>query len=542
MFTINKETVMTLYDRKKKHFNASQTKLRFLLLILRNYCIENNIHSVKFINDNISHYDYFKFNNMLGNVFHESFWKFDFVDSIVKKDIFVNVDNNFHNNVKTNINAVSDEIKTPYKTPFIKLDVVDIPTVALIDSGATSSVIDDKFIKKHNIPIECNAGNFKLFDVNGKPLNIKGICYANLKIGNEYFQERLFVVSNANLNQPVIICCPFLEVHGFLMDFRNKSLIHDSNVVDWIPPDCIVYNEVDCVKLKLDKDINIKPRSAIQMRVEVNNSHLAGHYSLQCTNKAVFKNNCHIPDTQVEGLFKLGDDNCLDIKIVNCSSMPKNFVKYTELCQCILFRESPAVAAHCDRLYNVTEVDKSSDKYFSIEKIINNVDCKENLKEFKEIIQDNIGAFAMSDEDVGLIKNYEHYIETVDDVPVACKPFRTPHSKIKVIEEEIQRLKRCGIIRESTSAYAAPCLIVYKKSGAPRLVIDFRKINQKIVPIRYPLPLLESSLQLLGGNKYFSSLDLLSGYHQYPFVNATDIRLPFRQAKGYTSSTVYPLG
>ena len=65
--------------------------------------------------------------------------------------------------------------------------------------------------------------------------------------------------------------------------------------------------------------------------------------------------------------------------------------------------------------------------------------------------------------DIGNLQGYEHRIDLRDDIPVALRPYRTPHSKVKEIDSEISRLMKAGVIKESTSPYSAPCLIVYKK-------------------------------------------------------------------------------
>jgi hypothetical protein len=49
-------------------------------------------------------------------------------------------------------------------------------------------------------------------------------------------------------------------------------------------------------------------------------------------------------------------------------------------------------------------------------------------------------------------------------------------------------LKRCGIVSETNSPYASPVLLVRKKNGDPRLVVDYRKLNQQTVHINYPMP------------------------------------------------------
>ena len=72
------------------------------------------------------------------------------------------------------------------------------------------------------------------------------------------------------------------------------------------------------------------------------------------------------------------------------------------------------------------------------------------------------------------------------------------------------------IIEPSTSPYNSPLICVTKKSGECRPVIDFRTLNNNIVPECYPLPRIDEILYGLRGAKIFTSLDLRSAFHQVP--------------------------
>ncbi|KAL0859874.1 hypothetical protein ABMA27_010211 [Loxostege sticticalis] len=75
-------------------------------------------------------------------------------------------------------------------------------------------------------------------------------------------------------------------------------------------------------------------------------------------------------------------------------------------------------------------------------------------------------------------------------------------------------LLKNGIIQNSNSAYASPALLVDKASGEKRLCVDYRLLNRITVKEKYPMPLIEDLVDRLRGCKYFTSLDLKSGYHQ----------------------------
>ncbi len=80
------------------------------------------------------------------------------------------------------------------------------------------------------------------------------------------------------------------------------------------------------------------------------------------------------------------------------------------------------------------------------------------------------------------------------------------------MEELIKDMLDQGVIQESNPPWNSPLILVPKKDGTLRLVIDFRRVNEVTVDDYYPLPVLQNLLMCLGrGKNVLSSLDLLSG-------------------------------
>ncbi|BBG95481.1 cold shock domain protein 1 [Prunus dulcis] len=129
-----------------------------------------------------------------------------------------------------------------------------------------------------------------------------------------------------------------------------------------------------------------------------------------------------------------------------------------------------------------------------------------------------------------------HIIDTreiplnLEDIPVVCDfpdifpddlPGLPPEREIEMAPAELRELKiqlqelvDLGFIRPSVSPWGAPVLFVRKKDGTMRLCIDYRQLNKVTIRNRYPLPRIDDLFDQLKGAKYFSKIDLRSGYHQ----------------------------
>ncbi|GJY40950.1 hypothetical protein Tco_0428220 [Tanacetum coccineum] len=101
----------------------------------------------------------------------------------------------------------------------------------------------------------------------------------------------------------------------------------------------------------------------------------------------------------------------------------------------------------------------------------------------------------------------------------AKSPYRLAPLEMQELSGQLQELQDKGFIRPSHSPWGAPVLFVKKKDGSLRMCIDYRELNKLTVKNRYPLPRIDDLFDQLQGSRFFSKIDLRSGYHQTPAVH-----------------------
>ena len=122
--------------------------------------------------------------------------------------------------------------------------------------------------------------------------------------------------------------------------------------------------------------------------------------------------------------------------------------------------------------------------------------------------------FSKDGFDLGCAKGIVHSIDTGDNSPIHSRAIRRIQFADITSEEEVKKLLDSGMLILSSSPWASPLLIVKKKYGSNRVVIDYRKLNHITKKDCYPLPRIDDALDKLGGAKFFFIMDLILGYWQ----------------------------
>lgn len=125
--------------------------------------------------------------------------------------------------------------------------------------------------------------------------------------------------------------------------------------------------------------------------------------------------------------------------------------------------------------------------------------------------------------------------------PISLPPYPASPANREVIDKQMDAWLELGVIEPSRSPWGAPAFIVWR-NGKPRMVIDWRKLNEQAVPDEFPLPRQDDIIQALTGAQWLTTLDALAGFTQMTFIKEDREKTAFRTHRGLYQFVRMPFG
>ena len=104
---------------------------------------------------------------------------------------------------------------------------------------------------------------------------------------------------------------------------------------------------------------------------------------------------------------------------------------------------------------------------------------------------------------------------------------------VEEVWEHLQEMLDGGVIWPSQSPWCNAVVLVRKKDGGLRFCIDFRRLNSRTKKDAYPLPRMQETMESMVGTRFFSTMDLKSGFWQVKMA---------KDSQQYTAFTVGSMG
>ena len=163
-------------------------------------------------------------------------------------------------------------------------------------------------------------------------------------------------------------------------------------------------------------------------------------------------------------------------------------------------------------------------------------------QQLRELILSYEDVFALDSSELGTTDVVTHTIDTGAHPPIKQPMRRTPFALRSKVDELVQEMLSQGVIEPSKSPWSSPVVLVRKKDGGVRFCVDYRQLNRITKLDEYPLPRVDDTLDQLAGAKFFTTLDLASGYWQVAMDEAAHDKTAFSTYSGLYEFTKMPFG
>ena len=364
---------------------------------------------------------------------------------------------------------------------------------------------------------------------NGMPLEIVGETLVSVAVGSSFQTEHSFAVAK-RLPVDCLLGADFLTLHSAVLDCANHHLSLGDNtrhhVPLWNPKPTQGYAFV-----VVPEQLEIPARTIRLVKAKTDVT-LAGTQGLIESIEARGKPK-HL--SIARALTSVSADGSVIMEVMNTGAQPIILHTGTKLA-CLVSDHHIMVVGNgkqtvtSDPATTIDDVDLSASSLTS-----------EQTNQLKELLREFKPLFASKGDTLGHTSTVKHGIKT------SASPIRQPQRRLpvalkSVVQQEVTKMLNQGVIRPSNSPWASPVVLVRKKDGTWRFCIDFRKLNSVTHRDAYPLPRIDATLDSLAGAKFFTTLDLASGYWQVELEEEDKEKTAFTTPQGLFEFNVMPFG
>lgn len=422
------------------------------------------------------------------------------------------------------------------------------PIHALLDSGATVSVISQSAYQSLSHQPELFPYGIGLNGVDGTVLEPLGVIQVVISVNGICIPRSvsLVVLPRTAANTSILLGHDFINEHLSVIKPKERQCVLKYSDT----PIAFASGMSGRAGVYVITKHIIPPQCSVQLRVRLSEPQLA-NASTGNNDATLFEPLPVDGVTMPPVLLNTNDQERLTVTINNISNTGVTLERNTQVGETISATVVPMSTLDINQLvddYTEDEEDvppsaDSMELAPGLEVGFSSNNMNQNQRSILfTTLRTYINAFASHPSRTATTNIVEHAIDTGDARPVYVPPYRLGPHITDNIQSMVDEMLVNGIIVESSSPWSSPVLLVKKKDGSYRFCIDLRKLNSITKRDVYPLPRIDDVLDALGKAKYFSSLDLQSGYWQVR-LNARDReKTAFSTVRGHYEFLVMPFG
>ena len=405
----------------------------------------------------------------------------------------------------------------------------------LVDTGASTTMISAHVWRQLSNPIPTlSRVDTTLAGVDGRPLQVKGKCDLIFKL--QAFEVPVQVVV-ANISISGILGADFLQKYECAIHLGSKPFMCIGRARQVVPLQEITSDQ--SYKVALAQNVRIPAESEIIVEGHIEFKY--GEFFSSEGGTGLLEAESSVTEHRQVVIGRALVDTTrgtVPIRLFNPTAAPLTLYKGTHVG--VVSPICGIVDANTSGV-GCSELDLPPDLEQLLDKSRGHVSDSELIL-LRKFLQENRDLFACSGDPLGSTGVVKHTIDTGDARPIRQHPRRLPfHSKLEA-QKELEDMLEQGVVSPSDSAWASPVVLVKKKDGTLRFCIDYRKMNNVTRKDAFPLPRIDDSLDALSGSKWFSTLDLKSGYWQVEMDPKDKSKTAFSMGSGLYEFNVMPFG
>ncbi|XP_054154595.1 uncharacterized protein LOC128953145 [Oppia nitens] len=358
--------------------------------------------------------------------------------------------------------------------------------------------------------------------LNNKRYELGQYVKLNVEVDNEIYIQDFYIFDE--IKYSALLGLDFCRKSKLKLDFGNEDQI------DWINSDFIIQEPDSTLEVRLRQDYHIPNETMTNAKCEIDTSNLPPNtqFGFLKPVKRLYD------DYQIviqETLIDL--QKPIDVILYNSSKANKYLCKNFKIALMYLI-SYPQYG--CEENYMIESVDDNKKQFHIL-----TTDNYKRQKMFR-LLEKNRDLFGESVLQLGKAVDVEHEIKLTTEEPVRLRAYRNSPKEKEIIRQQVKEMLDANVIEESKSPYSFPVVLVKKKNGKIRFCVDYRKLNSITIKDRHPLPLINDALAALEGSKYFTVMDLLSGYWNIHVKVSDRPKTAFITPDGLYQFKVMPFG
>ena len=375
-----------------------------------------------------------------------------------------------------------------------------------------------------------------LISANGSPITVHGTVTVGLNFAGVNFPTQVVVVDG--LTAEAILGLDFLEAHECTIQIQKKLLMLPKHNVSLPLRRAKATSTPSIASVRIQQTQHVPAQSEVEIMAQVDDFISGGEWIIeQDPQKPLSVMVARAVVTPMHGKFpirilNLGDDSVdlhQGMKLAVAERLDQDSVAIKTV--------SPAAGG-------TSSTEDTNGLLSYLWETVEGNDTMGELDKNKlyHLLVAYRDVFAADKTDFGRTNQIQHQIETGGASPVRQRSRRIAPTQREETTKMLQDMLNKQIIQPSTSPWASPIVLVRKKDGTLRFCVDYRKLNALTRKDAYPLPRIDDALDTLAGSKWFTTLDLISGYWQVEMSDDDREKTAFCTPDGLFEFNVMPFG